>query len=148
MKPEDFTESFVQNLLLALPYWHSKIVRPFKETLNGEMSLETYYCLELLRSKGPCTMTELAQALKAPKQQITKLVDRLWQCHFVERIYEEKDRRLIRIMLTEEADTYIRQYNIKNTYFTQKLKKQLSEEELTELCKAMETLAKVLPRLS
>ncbi len=41
------------------------------------MSLETYYCLETVKMRGTATMTELARQLKVPKQQATKLVDRL-----------------------------------------------------------------------
>ena len=78
------SEKFVQNLLIAMPVWHSKLVRPFKDTLNGEMSLETYYCLQTLRMRGLATMTELAHELKVPKQQVTKLVDNLYQYQFVD----------------------------------------------------------------
>ena len=50
------SEKFVQNLLIAMPVWHSKLVRPFKDTLNGEMSLETYYCLETVKMRGPLSV--------------------------------------------------------------------------------------------
>ena len=52
METEKTAEKFVQNLLLVMPVWNSKLVRPFKDSLNGEMSLETYYCLETLKSLG------------------------------------------------------------------------------------------------
>lgn len=148
MKPEGFSEQFVRNLLLALPYWNSKIVRPFRESLNREMSLETYYCLETLRQIGPSTMTELAAVLKVPKQQVTKLADKLCQCEFVERIHDEKDRRLVRIRLTDMADTYIGEYFKKNAVFVNGLEQQLSEEDLIKLNDAVATLSEVLPRLN
>ena len=49
MKTEKISEQFVQNLLLVMPDWHSKLIKPFKDTLNREMSLETYYCLETVK---------------------------------------------------------------------------------------------------
>ena len=65
MKKEKYSEQFVKNLLLVMPDWHSKLVRPFKETLHREMSLETYYCLETVRKCETVTMTELAQQLQS-----------------------------------------------------------------------------------
>ena len=41
MKSEKGAEMFVYKLLQVMPDWHSRLVRPFKEKLNGEMSLET-----------------------------------------------------------------------------------------------------------
>ena len=77
------SEKFVQNLLKVMPGWHSKLVRPFKDTLNREMSLETYYCLQTLRMNGTMSMTQLAEQLKVPKQQVTKLIDALCSHQFV-----------------------------------------------------------------
>lgn len=147
MKSEKISAEFVQNLLLVLPNWHSKLVRPFKDLLNREMSLETYYCLETLKLSGTITMTEMAQRLKVPKQQVTKLVDNLSDHQFVERVYDEEDRRVIRIRLTPRAEKYLDEYYLKNTAFIQSLEEQLMEEELIKLNQAVLILGEILPRL-
>ena len=67
MKNAKASERFVQNLLLVMPDWHSKLVKPFRDTLDNEMSLETYYCLETLRACGTATMSELAPQMKVPR---------------------------------------------------------------------------------
>jgi DNA-binding MarR family transcriptional regulator len=148
MKSEKISEEFVKNLLLVMPSWHSKLVRPFKETLHGEMSLETYYCLETLKIRGMVTMTELAQQLKVPKQQVTKLVDNLSKYQFVERVPNEVDRRVIWIRLTPKAAAYLDEYHLKNTAFIQGLEEQLTEEEMQELNQAAEILKEILPKLN
>lgn len=140
-------EQFVRKLLLVMPNWHSKLVRPFKETLNREMSLETYYCLETLKVSGTATMTELARQLKVPKQQVTKLVDKLWEYGFVERATDQGDRRVIQIRLTPRAVAYLDEYYLKNTDFIQSLEEQLTEEEMQELCRAAGVLERILPKL-
>lgn len=147
MKSEKISAEFVQNLLLVLPNWHSKLVRPFKDLLNREMSLETYYCLETLKLSGTITMTEMAQRLKVPKQQVTKQVDNLSDHQFVERVYDEEDRRVIRIRLTPRAEKYLDEYYLKNTAFIQSLEEQLTEEELIKLNQAVLILGEILPRL-
>lgn len=147
MKAEKTSEKFVQNLLLVLPNWHSRLVRPFKDTLDKEMSLETYYCLETLRASGTVTMTELAHQLRVPKQQVTKLIDKLSQHQFVERVYKQDDRRAIWIQLTPEALTYLDEYYLKNKTFIQMMEERLTEEELERLNSAAATLRDILPKL-
>lgn len=147
MKPEKASEKFVQTLLLVFPGWHSKLVRPFKEMLHKEMSLETYYCLETLKACGQITMSELAEQLKVPKQQVTKLVDNLSKYGFVERLFKEGDRRAIWIALTPRAISYLDEYYLKNTEFIRTLEEQLTEAELLELNHAVEVLGKILPKL-
>lgn len=137
MRTEKNAEMFVKNLLLVMPVWNSKLVRPFKDSLNGEMSLETYYCLETLKLRGMVTMTELAQHLKVPKQQVTKLVDNLYKYQFVERVQVEGDRRMISIRLTAKAVAYLDEYYLKNTEFIQVLEEQLTEDELRNLNEAV-----------
>lgn len=147
MKKEKYSEQFVKNLLLVFPDWHSKLVRPFKESLHKEMSLETYYCLETLRKRGTLTMTELAQQLKVPKQQATKLVDSLNKHGFIERQYNENDRRMIWLRLTPKATAYLDEYYRKNKDFLRSLEEKLSEEELQKLNEAVRVLSEILPRL-
>lgn len=147
MKAEKISEKFVRNLLWVMPNWHAKLVRPFKETLNKEMSLETYYCLETLRSCESATMTGLAQQLKVPKQQVTKLVDKLSGHGFIERIHNPSDRRSSWICLTPKAIGYLDEYYLKNQAFIQALDAQLTTEELQRLNGAIQVLADILPKM-
>lgn len=147
MEQQSKAEEFVKNLLLVMPGWHSRLVRPFKDMLDKEMSLETYYCLQTVRMSEMVRMTDLAQQLSVPKQQATKLVDKLSGYGFVERVYHEKDRRAIWIRLTPAAIRYLDEYYLKNTGFIQKLEESLTQKELEELNRAVETIGKIIPRL-
>ena len=148
MKNAKASERFVQNLLLVMPDWHSKLVKPFRDTLDNEMSLETYYCLETLRACGTATMSELAHQMKVPKQQMTKLVDRLSQSRFVERVQGKDDRRVTWIRLTPQAVSYLDEYYLKNTAFIQMLEEKLTQDELERLNDAVEALEEILPKLT
>ena len=147
MKTEKISEQFVQNLLLVMPNWHAKLIKPFKDTLNREMSLETYYCLETVKRCGAITMTNLARELKVPKQLVTKLIDKLSEYQFVERVSNERDRRSVRIQLTPKASAYLDEYYLKNRVFIQMLEEQLTEEELQRLNEAARVLNEILPKL-
>lgn len=147
MKTEKISEQFVQNLLLVMPDWHSKLIKPFKDTLNREMSLETYYCLETVKRCGAITMTKLAQELKVPKQQVTKLTDKLSEYQFVERVSNNQDRRSVWIRLTPKASAYLDEYYLKNKVFIHMLEELLTEEELQRLNNAVQVLIEILPKL-
>ena len=147
MKTEKVSEEFVQNLLSVLPNWHSKLVRPFKDTLNGEMSLETYYCLQVLLRKGPMTMTELTRHLNVSKQQATKLIEILCSHDFVRRLPTEHDRRCIVIEVTECAKDYMINTIYKDTSFADKLERELGPDDMGRLEQAVLTLSDVLSRL-
>ena len=147
MKTEKISEQFVQNLLLVMPDWHSKLIKPFKDTLNREMSLETYYCLETVKRCGAITMTKLAQELKVPKQQVTKLTDKLSEYQFVERVSNDQDRRSVWIRLTPKASAYLDEYYLKNRVFIHMLEELLTEEELQKLNNAVQVLIEILPKL-
>ena len=147
MESVKIAEKVVRNLLLVMPNWHSKLVKPFRDTLHKEMSLETYYCLETLKISGPVTMKELAQLLKVPKQQMTKLVDSLGRHRFIERVQNEEDRRSVRIWLTDLAVVYLDDYYLKNRDFIRNMEEQLTEKELDKLNDALVTLGELLPKL-
>lgn len=144
---EKSTEAVVQHLLQVFPIWNAKLVRPFKESLKKEMSLETYYCLETIKYHGEMTMSQLAAKLKVPKQQVTKLIDRLSEHHFVERVHDTADRRTIWIRLTSDALVYLDDYYKKNHEFIGYLEDRLTTQELERMNDAVLTLKEILLKL-
>ena len=89
----------IQELLLdTIPAWHYWFARPFKRMLNDGVSLDMYYCIQSMRrSNRTMTMTELANFARMPKQQMSKLVDKLVEGGFAERLSDPDDRRVIRL---------------------------------------------------
>lgn len=141
------TNLFIEQLLRLLPYWHYKIDKPFKLFLKDKMSLETYYCLQTLRQKGPMTMSEICRCLKISKQQATKMIDTLYTHHFVERQPGETDRRFISIRVTQQAIDYIESEIYRNPEFVDRLGRTLSAADFAQLQQAIETLLRLLPQL-
>ena len=141
------SKEFVKNLLVLLPYWHYTIDKPFKQSLAGKMTLESYYCLQTLRQDGALTMSELAQRLKISRQQATQTVNRLCECAFIRRLYDNSDRRCIKVEITAQAEKYIDQVYYQDTAFLDNLQRCMDKEDLQELAQAIETLLRILPRL-
>ena len=135
--------SEIQELLLdTIPAWHYWFARPFKRMLNDGVSLDMYYCgIQSLRRSGrTLTMTELANLARMPKQQMSKLVDRLVDGGFAERLSDPDDRRVIRLRATEKADEYIAAFFEKDAAEYREFFDQLGKDELDPFCEALRTI--------
>lgn len=135
----------IQELLLdIIPAWHYWFARPFKRMLHEGVSLDMYYCLQTLRRhSGNMTMTELANFAGMPKQQMSKIVDKLVDGGFAERLSDPNDRRIIRLRPTERADEYVRQFLEQDAAPYRQFFEDLSEEECERFCKALTAMHEI-----
>ena len=135
----------IQELLLdTIPAWHYWFARPFKRMLSDGVSLDMYYCLQTLRRHdGTMTMTELANFAGMPKQQMSKVVDRLVDGGFTERLSDPGDRRIIRLRPTEKADEYVRQFLEQDAAPYRQFFEDLSEEERERFCQALTAMHEI-----
>lgn len=138
-----------QEMLLALmPHWNYRIAKPFKQMLDSGVSLEMYYCIQTLRwYGGSLTMSELAGIVKMPKQQMTKMVNRLVECQFVKRMYDLADRRVIRIQLTENALNYINHFLEQDAGCFRDLLEEMSPSDRERFSEAIRTIADVFAKM-
>ena len=139
----------MQELLLSvMPQWYCYIAKPFKHLMQSGVSLDMYYCIRLLRSLGDDnSMTELSRRMHMPKQQMTKLVDRLIDLHFVERVADPNDRRLVRLRLTEDAETYIDRFLLEDAAYYRELFDGMTPDDRAKFFDALRTLHDVFDAL-
>lgn len=135
----------LQELLLdAIPGWHFWFVRPFKKLLDEGVSLDMYYCIQALRRHGePLTMTELSRFARMPKQQVSKMVDRLVDTGFVERLSDPDDRRVIRLRTTAQAEEYIHRFFEKDAADYRTFFEMLTPEERECFCHALADMNRI-----
>lgn len=139
----------IQELLLELlPQWNYKIAKPFKQLQDEGVSLEMYYCIKTLQwGGGMMTMSELGRYTKMPKQQMTKMVNRLVELEFVKRVYEPSDRRIIKIKLTDTAQNYLDHFVEHDASCFRPLLDTMSGEDIAIFQKSLEQLLDVFSRL-
>lgn len=70
--------------------------------------------MEVLTISGPVTMTDFSDRVNIKKQQATKLVNRLVERGFVERLYDKNDRRTIKIIITPEGRDFLANNNTRS----------------------------------
>lgn len=137
-----------ENLLALLPMWNYNIAKPLKHFLDDGISLEMYYCIQTLRwYKRPMKMSELSEATKTPKKQMTKVADRLVEQELVERVYDPSDRRIVRLQITEQASSYIDHFLEQDGGYFKSIMEKLEPEDVTRFQSAVKTLCEVLAKI-
>lgn len=67
------------------------------------ISVSQCYALSHVRDRGPCTMGDVAAALRLDLSTITRLVDQLEGKGLIRRARSEEDRRVCRLSLTRKG---------------------------------------------
>ncbi len=142
------TKEFQRLLLSIMPQWHYHIAKPFKQLFDRGISLEMYYSIQLLHGCGDMlTMSELASRTKMPKQQMTKIVSKLIEHDFVERINDKDDRRIIRLHVTDKALKYIDRFLDEEAVFFKELLDNVDADDRDELFSALTSINRILGTL-
>jgi MarR family transcriptional regulator, organic hydroperoxide resistance regulator len=96
--------------------------------------------LRVLMTRQRCTMQELADQLDVAPPTVTAMVKRLLTQGFVERVRDEQDWRVVRVLLTERGQRAVSLYEEFYRASLQRLLVHLSREELTQLRVALPIL--------
>lgn len=102
------------------------------------------FVMGALTHHGKLTMTGIGNHLSVPKPQVTSLIDRLFAEELVERLNDEKDRRIIYIQLTEKGKERFREIK---SLMSESMKTALSDLDAATLDKLKDSSATVCEAL-
>ena len=139
----------LQKLLFAvMPQWYRYIAKPFKQLMRSGVSLDMYYCIQILRySDRNLTMTELAKCMRVPKQQMTKLCNKLIEQRFVERLADPDDRRVVRLAPTERAEAFTAHFLTEDAAYYKTLFESLDDADRENFRDALGNLFEIFMKL-
>lgn len=137
-------EKVAGNFLSLLSYMRRNYFRHAEQIARLRLSPGQFHALSILNRLGSLSMVELAGEMRISKQQLTPLIGKLIEAGLVVRKQDEKDRRVIRIELTDNGVQTVNELKteIKNA-FTEKLAV-LSEQELAELGQMLSRIQAIL----
>lgn len=141
-------EQIKETILMLLPHLNARIVKPVKHLLDENVSLEMYYCLQILRMNGTMTMTDFSRQIQIPKYQLSKMSNQMYEKGFIERIFDERDRRIIRIKITDKAIQYMNDFLKKNTDCFQDLFDAMTEQDKKDFEVALNNLFRIFSTIS
>ncbi len=85
--------------------------RQANELLKGKITLPQFLILNFLNREGESKMTGLARFLEVSTPATTGIVDRLVKYGYLTRVFDPKDRRIIKIRLTAKGSTLVQKIN-------------------------------------
>ena len=135
----DIDTQLVARLRLAV----SRLARRLRQESETGVSPSMLSALSSIERLGPCTLGDLAAHERIQPPTVTRVVSRLHEEGLVDRIPDERDRRIMRVQLSARGRTFIRKVRLrKNAYLSRKLRG-LEPAEL----EAIETAGDALERL-
>lgn len=100
--PRQLPKDSDDRLLRLMRLTYSKVQRPFEELFKGQLTALQLHVLCELKISGAMTVTELADRLRIPKQQMSKLVSKMaLSGYIVKKRTVSTDKRSVMVEITE-----------------------------------------------
>jgi DNA-binding MarR family transcriptional regulator len=139
-------DSILDSMAQVLPLFHRKLLRMDLGGASGDLSRLHFGIMEILNEKD-MTVTELTKMTSMSKSQMTAVIDKLVKLEVLERHPDEKDRRVINIVLTEHGRIILREVRRKIKNNIKQILSSLTPEELANMSSALKTLKEIGTKL-
>lgn len=88
-------------------FTYYKLLVPYHNSFKEVLSPLQFYTLCVIKYYKTITMTQLSISMKMPKQNMTKIINKLINVGFIERLNDPKDKRITNITLSEEGNNFL-----------------------------------------
>ena len=139
---DEIIEEILADTLVYTRIFNRKLVH-----LADKDFMKTFFWLVLIQQYTNPSISGLGEKLNVSKSQMTSKVDQLAQDGFIKRVPDKKDRRIIRIVLTQEGQDYIKTSKKNFNTSMNQLLASLSMEEVEELKKSIKTIKHVVLKI-
>lgn len=104
-----FSEELVETITYVHRLANSMLKKRADVLFQGKTTFPQYVALEALNSDKPLKMNSIAKVLKISLPAVSGLISRLVAMKLAKRLYEETDRRVIFVILTDKGKKIIEQ---------------------------------------
>ncbi len=114
-----------------------------KSTLSIQervMSFIQLHALRFIKDTPNVTVSELAAELSMSSSSTAQLIDRLLTSHYIQRIHDREDRRVVHLKLTTTGETHLQSLRKIRQQQLANITEHLSEKDLQELNRIMKKL--------
>ena len=138
----------IQNFISVIPLFKKKLIHENCGFDKNSLNHSHFQIMSVLKNNGKLPISEVAKQLFISTPNMTKLLNKLIDEDMIERIPDEKDRRIINIKLTEKGNNYLEdsfediKLSLKNKFST------LPNDKLDKLNESLVTLKDVLNEIS
>ena len=137
-------DTVAQNMFHVLPLIKKRLLHMDLVQREHGTPLSHVQVLAMLQDVGTMSVSEISRRLGIAKPNITPLVDRLFECGYVDRQHDESDRRVVNIVLLPAGEEKLAA--IRSTISGQILKQvdHLSVSEFRELNDSLSSIVRIL----
>jgi len=139
-------DQMLDDFLIYFPVFYQKVLSS-KDFRNKQTSAAYYQILGVLLEKESLPISVIGDILYISRPNMTSHIDKLVKDGMVERIPDEKDRRIIRIKLKSEGRSFIKESRVRVEENMLQNLSPLNAEELEELCRAIKTVKTTLMKI-
>ena len=125
---------------LGLAFWRTK--RAFEREVG--LSAAAWFLLSMLIVEDGMSQGEVSQRFEVDPSRITRLAQRLEGEGLLRRERDPEDNRVVRLYATEEGRLLIENGRGRRDAFEDRIRRELSEEELAEFRRALGVVARVM----
>ncbi|MDQ8734167.1 MarR family transcriptional regulator [Paenibacillus sp. LHD-38] len=112
-----------------------------RELMPDDLTVDQFSTLRYLRSREKSTSSELADIFCVGKSSITAIITRLFDKNLIQRLPDEKDRRVIYLALTQEGKQVCDRMEDKIQVLLAKYIDRFEEQEALTFIETFERLA-------
>lgn len=142
MEEAPLKQNNIFKLIHVIQQMNNENIMRFTKEFRYPLGISPILVLGELRSKGPQRQVELAETIGYTKGAMTNISIKLVKLGLVERLYDDNDRRTIRLRITAAGEKALAEANkIGQVVFIQ-LFEVLSEEEINVYLSIQEKLVK------
>jgi Transcriptional regulators len=134
-KSDKLIEEMLEDSIIYTSLFNMELIN-----LSERKFMKTFFRLLLIEQYGNPSMSTLGKALNISKNQMTVKMDELFDDGLIERVPDENDRRILRIVLTDEGKKRIKESHETVIADMNQLLSPLSPEEVKELSKSIEVI--------
>ena len=132
-------------LHMFLPVFYKKVMAWHKDSEG--LNPGHYMILGTLMNCGSMSMSDLGRRICASKPGMTFLTDRLINEGKLERKYDEKDRRIVYVSLTDAGKDFMKKHREEEKEEIKKNLSKLGDEDIEVLCDSFDRIKEIISKL-
>jgi MarR family transcriptional regulator, organic hydroperoxide resistance regulator len=118
--------------------------RMHNDIYKGKITLPQLLILDLLSRQGSSKMTDLAREMKVTTAASTGIVQRLVLLGYVQREFDQNDRRIIKISLSSKGNELLKKLNQQRRELITKIFGQITEHDRSEYLRILMKVKEVI----
>ncbi|MCM8780531.1 MAG: MarR family transcriptional regulator [Candidatus Omnitrophica bacterium] len=117
-----------------------------QELFKGKITLSQLFILDYLYKEGYARMTDLAHFMEVSTAAMTGLVDRLVRDGYVYRIFEPRDRRIIKVGLTAKGNALVERIDQQKKHMIMEIFGRISQIERSQYLNILTHIYEILTK--